>query len=953
MELNYSLLLPLLLGFFCFDLLLLMGIFLSKTVYRSAFKRRRYLEAKLIPQLLSLGRSGDFSLIITRQTKRFFNLFDSLSETVKLPEELHSKIISSLSEFGIEKKLIQRLSSPFLYTRIKASIRLSMLGTDEAVGPLIEQMRREKRWFAKVFTVNTLVELKAESSINAIILSLQGAPQWYREKVYSLLAEFGESMESFILEKINSEHERDAECVIDFASRYPSSLLLEYVKEFAFDKDPSNLVLTEKAVQALYAQYPKEVTDPYFLNHPSRNIRRVAVKALGYSPSEETLEKAYAALGDGEIDREAVETVSQIIMKRPELASQAENRFIREKNPKIKNSMALVLSGFLDYYLSNIISGKYSLVEDIINSLCEIGKVSNLIGFMNENKDPDIESTIVSIMEKKIREYPEIKEEMSLHLSENLRKALNLKMIEEQVDKKKLHITKFDKTLFFCLFLGAFLIVPVLYLLFSYSGEQVESFWFHLRDMMVQYHFFFAFYSVAINTLYLILLILAGINLSKQIRVWRFKETSFLFKKRILPSVSILVPAFNEEKSILDSINSLLTLKYPEFEVILVNDGSKDRTMETLISGLSLEKVEKNIYGALSSAPIRGVYKTPDIPNLIIVDKENGGKADSLNAAINLAKNDYICTIDADSLLEPESLLRMLYQSLFTDRQTIAFGGNILPANGCTVRNGNLTSISLSKNSLVRFQTIEYLRAFLAGRLGWAVSGCMLIISGAFGVFKRELVERVGGYMTGRGRFKKDTVGEDMELVVRLHRAVRRSKIPYAIPYVFNANCWTEVPEKWGVFSKQRDRWHRGLIEILAHHKSMLFNPLYGRIGLVAVPYFFIFELIGPIFEFIGYIALIISALLGILDPKIALLLFIAIIMYGICISLASLIISENDVLYFSPKETLVIIFYAFLENLGFRQIVSIKRVFSFASFFFNKKGWGKMERTGFAKKAT
>jgi cellulose synthase/poly-beta-1,6-N-acetylglucosamine synthase-like glycosyltransferase len=346
--------------------------------------------------------------------------------------------------------------------------------------------------------------------------------------------------------------------------------------------------------------------------------------------------------------------------------------------------------------------------------------------------------------------------------------------------------------------------------------------------------------------------------------------------------------------------------------------------------------------------PVNGVYKNRYWPKLTVVDKANGGKADSLNTGINFSQKDYICGIDADSLLEPDALLKVSSLALDTKEETIAVGGNILPVNGCTVEKGLLTKIQIPKNRIARLQTVEYLRAFMAGRMGWAYINCLLIISGAFGLFKKDRVIEIGGYLTASERYHKDTVGEDMELVVRLRRFMQEKSLSYKVDYAHNANCWTEVPEAFKILSRQRDRWQRGLIDIITFHKRLLFNPSYGRVGLIAFPYFFIFEMVGPLVECQGYIMVVFAALLGLINEPLALMLFVSSVLMGIVISTASLIFAGKEVVNFKVREIFALIFVAFIENFGFRQIVSFFRVTGFISSLKKSKGWGKMERKGF-----
>lgn len=468
----------------------------------------------------------------------------------------------------------------------------------------------------------------------------------------------------------------------------------------------------------------------------------------------------------------------------------------------------------------------------------------------------------------------------------------------------------------------------------------------------MDFNYYIAYYAMALNMIYLVLLLFSYISVVRQERLWNIKDMSLLFKKRMLPSISIIAPAYNEEKTIIESANSLLNLKYPEYELIIVNDGSKDQTLNTLIRYYDLKRVDYLYDSRLDTKPVRGVYLNRSRPQLIVVDKINGGKADSLNVGINIANKEYVCGIDADSLLEDDALIKLASLTLDEETETPALGGNVLPINGCTIDRGQIAQKGLAESKLARFQTIEYIRSFMSGRLGWSYFNCLLIISGAFGLFRKERIINVGGYLTSSGKYKTDTVGEDMELVVRISRQMKEARRPFRILYAYNANCWTEVPEDIKTLKKQRYRWHRGLIEILTFHREMMFRPIYGRIGTVAMPYFYIFEMLGPLFEIQGYLMVILSVILGIFNVQIAIILFIAMVLMGTLVSVSSLLISEKNGKNFSRKELWILVFYATIENFGVRQYFSLWRFGGYINMFKKPVGWQKADRKGFAGKA-
>ena len=468
------------------------------------------------------------------------------------------------------------------------------------------------------------------------------------------------------------------------------------------------------------------------------------------------------------------------------------------------------------------------------------------------------------------------------------------------------------------------------------------------RLYVVRYNYLLIYYFMAAAVITMGILLISFQAGRMQNRLWRAKDPRFLFTRGLLPSVSVIAPAYNEESNIIESTNSLLNLHYPEFELIVVNDGSRDGTLRALIDYFNLEKQDRLIPSVLKTRELRGIYRNRNIPNLIVVDKVNGGKADSLNLGLNVAKGQFFCGIDADSLLEPDALLKAVSCMLDSPVESIATGGNICPVNGCKVELGSIDSLALPDRFLARFQSLEYIRSFMTGRMGWARINLLLIISGAFGVFHRNRTIQTGGYLTRSGKYHKDTVGEDMELVVRLSRFMREKGQEYRVHYAGNANCWTEVPESFKVFRRQRDRWQRGLIDIILFHSSMLFNRRYGRLGLIGIPYYFIFELIGPFIEAQGLILILLSALLGLLNGPVVLALFNATVLMGIMVSLTSLFISDVDRPLYSLKDIGRLLSLTVIENFGVRQLISIMRVGAYINAMRSNRGWGVQVRTGF-----
>ena len=464
---------------------------------------------------------------------------------------------------------------------------------------------------------------------------------------------------------------------------------------------------------------------------------------------------------------------------------------------------------------------------------------------------------------------------------------------------------------------------------------------------LVQLELTILIYFVIVNTFYLVLLVSAATEMRDHLRRTRAETRSRLLNSRVAPSITVLAPAYNEEATVIESVRSLLTLHYPRLEVLLINDGSKDATLDVLIHEFRLRRIFVAGDYLLPTQPVRGVYRSALHPNLIVIDKANGGKADALNVGLNLASSELVCAIDADTLIESDALQRMVRPFLMSEHY-VAAGGTIRIANGSVVRAGRIVELRVPTRAVPGFQIVEYLRAFLFGRLGWNRLGGNLVISGAFGLFRREQVIAVGGYAHG-------SVGEDMELVLKLRRrGYEVPGTPREVAFVPDPVAWTEAPESLRVLRRQRDRWHRGLADTLWRHSRIAFNPRYGVLGMIVLPYFIVVELLAPVIEAIGLIGLVVGLIIGSINIPFAIIFFLLAYGYGAVLSVMTLMLEEFSYhRYHRLRDRLLLVCWALLENVGYRQLTVWWRLEGLWKFFRGRKDWGAMERRGIGDAAS
>jgi cellulose synthase/poly-beta-1,6-N-acetylglucosamine synthase-like glycosyltransferase len=452
------------------------------------------------------------------------------------------------------------------------------------------------------------------------------------------------------------------------------------------------------------------------------------------------------------------------------------------------------------------------------------------------------------------------------------------------------------------------------------------------------------FYYLSSNLAYLLMLIIALRSSAAHVR----HLESVRFQKKgspLVPPISLLVPAHNEEKSICTAVRNLLGLDYPEFEVIVINDGSSDHTLQRMQKEFRLRRVRVLYVPQVRCAAVRGLYRSDIDARLVVVDKESGGsKADATNGGLNAAVSPYVCVVDADSVLERDALLRIMEPVLSDPKRVVAAGGIVRVLNGSQIEGERIARIRLARKSIEVIQVIEYLRAFLIGREAWARGNMLTIVSGAFGVFRTDLVRAVGGYRTS-------AIGEDFDLVVRLHRHLLSKAENYLIEFVPDPVCWTEVPSDLRSLARQRARWQKGLLDVLWKNKDMLFRRRYGRIGALAFPYLWVFELLAPLIEITGIATIVLAAWLGVLSGTLALEFLLFGYAFATMISIGSVLQEELTYRRYNDWQDVArLVSYCFLEHFPYRQLHMIWRLQGVWQYLRGDMGWRPLKRLGMAE---
>ena len=463
-----------------------------------------------------------------------------------------------------------------------------------------------------------------------------------------------------------------------------------------------------------------------------------------------------------------------------------------------------------------------------------------------------------------------------------------------------------------------------------------------ILSFILGFNYFVGAYFGVMNTILAILLAASLVAILRHIQRIKYSPIKDFHASPHTPPISVLIPVYNEEKVVARSVTAALAADYPLFEVIVINDGSLDDTFAILTEKFQLKKIDRVYREFLKTKNVKGFYVSEKTPNLLVIDKERGGKSDALNCGINASRSPYFCSVDADSLLEKDALIRIMSPVIESSVPVVACGGVVRVLNGVKLKDEiTIQEIDLPDYRVILFQIVEYIRGFMFGRVGWNTLNSLLILSGAFSLFHKQTVIDAGGFKVGN-------VSEDMEMIVRLHRHKLTQGKPYRIRFVSDPICWTEVPETMKMLARQRRRWHGGLIQSICENREMLFNLKFGTIGMVIMPYYVLFEIIGPLVEVTGYFVVFLSYIVGIIDVRFLMLFLTLAILYGVFLSTAGIFLEELTYRRYPKWRHLFrLLLYGVLENFGYRQINSVWRFQALIRYLCGNREWEHVPKKG------
>lgn len=931
----------------CFALL----AYIFQLIYVKRFAQRKKdaaaedLNAVMNGGILHSGRSYAVRGNCIRLLDEFILLLQNMD-----PGETEKKnVVAFLRDRKLDKFFIKQTHSPNSYRRGRAAHYLGYIGGDGAVEALKKQLENEKKENLKLYQIYALCLLGDTESIPTVIAAIYGTSNLFIRRTAGILSAFPSFLITLFYKMSDKKNPEFIRLMTEIARIVPFRIFPQFLAEvFMNPAYPEDVRKT--AFECLMESYPEFLDPAGFIDYENSEFERIAINALGKKPEKRNADILLKKAEDSSNAEYIFSALASMIRLSDTLFFYIIDLFNKETNAKKQHFLARVLSVRFEYFLPGLSESDHKN-DLIIEELIESGKTSDLIFFMNENSDAGIENRLVSIIHNELLSGNEsVHEEFQINLKETVLQKLGLEPLPQPGNDGTGRKEKIRR-LPLSVLLAGIIIVPVLFFISIYNSLPSVSVENVSAVYINKFLLGFGYYALVLDVFYFILAFLSFTGSIKERNVFSLKTESFLFLPHIMPSVSILTPAFCEQETIIESVESLLNIKYPDSEIIVINDGSTDKTLDVLISHFDLKKTDVVYRQTLQTKKIRGIYKNKFIPELTVIDKVNGGKADSLNAGVNFASKEYVLGTDSDCILERDSLLKLTAPFIDEPNIVIASGGAIVPANGCAVENGAITECHIPGGSIPKLQTLEYFRAFMTGRLGWSKLKTLMIISGAFGLFRKEQVSEVRGYLTSEEKYAKDTVGEDMEILIRLVRNSKERRIPYSILYSSQAVCWTEIPDSLKILKRQRDRWQRGLIDILLFHHRMFFNPKYGSHGVFGFPYYLIVEIIGPWFQLFSMILFAAGIVTRIISTDIFLFILASDFIVGFALTVLSLLTGNAGRHIFSVREQIELILYSFLEAVGFRFIISFFRITGYISALRNVSGWNKFGRKGFSRR--
>lgn len=926
MVFDIRLLIKLILICLTIDIMLFLGLVLRRHEIKFASKREEKIKNNIVDSFFNKS----FEDIKRKDMGLFVNKYSELMENVHITNEEKELIKSSVDKSNVIKQNVRMLNSLFIKRRIKASVILGLIGKSESIKFLEKRLINEKNYIVKLYLINALITQNSHGSDKLIYESLIESPIWYQKSFRKLILEYKEYFYYSIDMIIDRKEVEIKKAIIYIGSIYYDvrlrKFMLEEIDSYLIKKGYKTSLKKRKhlyfTLECLAVHYHKDLDHERYLDSDDINIREIAIKSLEKYGGIYSFDRIMEHVKDKDVVDVVKSSILSLMEHDESLVRHISNLFIVEQDRQYLEVFSYVLSYKIEYFVPRLLSSERKKMRIIIEKIILHNYNMGIIDYLNRNKNLEIENEIIDLLDNVFEIDGSLTKDYTIYLNADLKRKMHLRTEGFYISPYTLKsLTVFKKFFIIILFALTFILPLIVYFLLNLNAVSTMTWTSTMHDIFRIIPAYLGFYYVILNTLYVFMCILSLISATNQKYMIDVKKKVKIFERALLPSISIIIPISNHKKYLIDGLNGYLNIKYPDYNVILIDDGSSDGSFEILKEYFGFYKEDFNVEKLTEYPSIRSVYRSQKNNNLIYVDKKRSGKSDCLDLASILSDKDYICAADIDGIMDQDFLYKMASRISDSEEETIAVLGNVAPLNDCEKAKGCMHKYNMPRKLISKLQYIDIFRNYINLKIARGYMNNIVLPAGSFCLFKRDKLMDVGGYRGYEFEFKSDTNKEDLDIMYRLIKHMYDNLLPYRISYNCFGNYYRVLPDNMLDLRKLRRRWQREYLDVLITHSDMLLNPNYGLMGEFNSIFNLMLEVIAPLFEIIGVTIFIITALSGMLSLDV-----IVFVLFGITLgtiaSVFPVCMINSDSEKSSISEIFKMVLLSIVSTFGYLQMV-------------------------------
>lgn len=908
------------------DIMLFLGLVIRRYMLVFSFKKNKRLEKNILNSFLNKS----ISKVKKRDIDLFVGNYSELMDNVHMSSEEKELIKSAVKNSNFIKLNGKLLNSIFIKSRIKSTVILAFIGGKESVKLLEQRLIKEKNYIVKLYIINSLIIQDSHISDRLIYESLIEAPIWYQKRFCKLIMEYKEYFYQSLDSVIDRKEVEIKKAIIYIGSIYYDIRLKKFMLEEidsklikksykTSPKKRKNLYFT---LECLAVHYHKSLDHERYLESDDINIREIAIKSLEKYGGVYSFDRVMEHVKDKEVLDVVKSSILTLLENDDSLTRHVSQLFIEEQNKGFLDVYAYVLSYKIDYFAHRLVSSERKKMRKIIEKIIFHNYNMGIIDYLNKNKNLEVENEIIDLLNNVFEIDGSTTKDYTLYLDMDLKRKMHLRSEGFYISPYKMKsLSTYKKIFISVLFTFTLLSMPALYFLININNVRLMSAAEIINGIMLDIPVYLGFYYVIINSMYIIMCVISINSSEKQKYMEKVKRKVKVFERALLPSISIIIPISNHKKYLIDGLNGYLNIKYPDYDVILVDDGSDDESFELLSDYYGLYKEDFNIEKLEDYPSIRSIYRSRKNINLVYVDKKRTGKSDCLDLGSILSDKDYVCAADIDGVMDQDYLYKMASRTNDEEEETVAVLGNIVPINDCEKVKGCIYKYNLPRTLIGKLQYIDLFRNYINLKIARGSMNNILMPAGSFCLFKRDKLMDIGGYRGYEFEFKSDTNKEDLDIMYRLIKHMHDNLLPYRISYNSFGNYYRVLPDNILTLRKLRRRWQREYLDAVITHSDMLLNPNYGLTGEFNSVFNLILEVLAPLFEIFALCILIIVAISGKLSLDVGVF-----VLFGITLGTIASVLPICMINSESEKSSILDVFklvlLSVISTFGYMQIV-------------------------------